>query len=55
VKFSSAKSGRLKRAGKTVARGSVVNRRAQFVSRTRIAKGTYTLVAGKRALRVQVR
>ena len=55
VKLGKAKRGRLVRAGKTVARGRVANGRVTLVSRAPLAKGTYTLVAGKTSLRVKLR
>jgi len=46
---------RLVRAGRTVARGRVSNGRVTLVSRTRLAKGTYTLVTGNTKQRFTLR
>ena len=54
VTFATASKGRLVRAGKTVARGRVGNGRARLAGKRRISRGPYTLVAGKRTLRVRL-
>jgi len=42
------------RAGKTVARGQIAKGRVTLASKKRLAKGNYTLVAGKLKLRVKL-
>ena len=54
VKYASKSKGRLVRAGKTVARGQIAKGRVTLASKKRLAKGNYTLVAGKLKLRVKL-
>lgn len=42
------------RAGRTVARGHVAKGRVTLASKKRLAKGNYTLIAGKMKLRVKL-
>jgi hypothetical protein len=57
VTFASTARARLVRNGRTVARGRFAKRWVTLasVSKGRLAKGTYTLIAGKRVLRITIR
>jgi hypothetical protein len=55
VTFARARSARLVRAGRTVARGRVVRGTASLVGTRRLGKGTYALVAGGRTVRLTLR
>lgn len=46
---------RLKRSGRTVARGRVVGGRVTLVSKRRLTRGAYTLVAGAKTMRIKLR
>jgi len=54
-KFATATSARLVRRGRTVARGRLVRGKVTFSLARKLAKGTYTIVAGGRNTRIVIR
>lgn len=55
VRSSRRAGARLVRSGRTVARGTLTRGRGTLTARHRLVKGSYTLVTGRRAIRLVVR